>query len=128
MKLWGLLGNAGWFVWIAAWPFKWKPWAAGLTVGFLIFIHPSHGGDAGLLAHELVHRRQFLRSWSLSGWRYLLSRRARLAYEVEAYRVQLDAYPAEQRPRLIELFAGFVADRYGLQVTRERARLLLTGP
>ncbi|MEJ7929268.1 hypothetical protein WG922_04705 [Ramlibacter sp. AN1015] len=66
-------------------------WACGMTLApRLIVIHPRYRNDAGLLAHEHVHVEQMRRDGLLRfWWRYACSRRHRLAYEVEAYRVSI---------------------------------------
>ncbi|MBL0420864.1 hypothetical protein JI739_10955 [Ramlibacter sp. AW1] len=66
-------------------------WACGMTVTpRLIIIHPRFRGHPGLLAHEKVHAEQMRRDGLLRfWWRYASSRRHRLAYEVEAYRVSM---------------------------------------
>lgn len=94
---------------------------AGCTRGPVIFIRPKYSDDAGLLAHEKVHVRQFWRSLGLFGIPYLLSKSFRLRCEVEAYREQLRHYPDDRS----WAFAGFLADKYNLGVSREEAHRLL---
>jgi hypothetical protein len=67
-------------------------WACGMTLTpRLIVLHPRWRHDAGLIAHEKVHAMQMRRDGLLRfWWRYATSRRHRLAYEVEAYRVSMD--------------------------------------
>jgi len=66
-----------------------KEWAAGTAVGPFIFIRSEYRGDAGLLAHELIHVEQFWRRPFTHGWKYQNDPAYRLACEVEAYRVQI---------------------------------------
>lgn len=96
---------------------------AGYTIGPLIFIRPAYRDDAGLLAHELVHRWQWFRTLALHSVLYAASRRYRLAAEIEAYREQATHYADDRRP----LFAHFIAERYGLGISTAAAmrRLLL---
>ena len=95
---------------------------AGYTVGPLIFIRPSHRDDVGLLAHERVHVRQWLRSLGLlHSLRYLLSDSYKLACEVEAYQAQAACYPDDRLP----LFAGYIAKDYSLSITQADALKLL---
>ncbi|HSW17863.1 MAG TPA: hypothetical protein VLJ86_11590 [Ramlibacter sp.] len=70
---------------------RWLVWASGMTLTpRLIVVRPECRGDLGLIAHEQVHARQMRRDGLLRfWWRYATSRRHRLAYEVEAYRVSI---------------------------------------
>lgn len=95
---------------------------AGYTIGPLVLIRPGYKADVGLHAHEAVHVAQF---WSnpLMGLFYMFSKKARLRYEVEAFRAQLNLSPGrEQR------FAGFLATNYGLELSTDEALALLTAP
>lgn len=70
-------------------------WADGFTpFPWLILIHPrnrSHWSLDGLIAHERKHQEQMDRDgWFRFVFRYLLSKRWRLAYEVEAYKVSIE--------------------------------------
>lgn len=58
---------------------------SGFAFGPLIFIAPDARNDNSLLAHELVHVRQFWRSWGLHFIRMMLSGKYRLSCELEAY-------------------------------------------
>lgn len=99
---------------------------AGYTVGPLILIRPSHRWDRGLLEHERVHVAQFWRTLGLSGIGYWLSRRYRLACEVEAYREQLrwDSSPA----LAARLFARFLSEKYDLKISVDQALAELSRP
>lgn len=90
---------------------------AGYTVGFIILIRPAYKDDVGLLAHESTHVKQFWRSFGLFGFLYGVSKKYRLKYEAEAYRVQL-TYCSEDK---INLFAKFLVDNYNLGITIEEA-------
>ncbi len=97
---------------------------AGLAFGPLVLLRTRYRGDAsaaaaGVMAHELTHVRQFYRSCGLNGPRYLFSR-WRLAYEVEAYRAEL-----RHNPDAAGVFAGYLATRYRLDITRPEALKLL---
>jgi hypothetical protein len=94
---------------------------AGYTVGPIILIRPANRGDVGLLEHEKTHVRQFWRN-PLFGLVYLLSKRARLRYEAEAYRVQL-----KYNPDRLALYAHFLATKYKLDITEEEALAVLKG-
>jgi hypothetical protein len=94
----------------------------GFTPGPLILLRP--GASHALIEHEKVHVRQFWRSWGLMGVLYLLSRRWRLRYEVEAYREQLRHSPPGAARALARLLAG----KYRLRITEDEAYRLLTEP
>ena len=98
----------------------------GVTYGIFVFIRKKYRNDRGLLEHELVHVKQFYRTLGLHALLYSLWKRYRLRSEVSAYRVQLSYPPALEDPeRYRDLFAGFVAQKYGLSITKEQARELL---
>jgi hypothetical protein len=96
-------------------------WASGMTVTpRLIVLRPECRGDAGLLAHEQVHAAQMRRDGLLRfWWRYGSSRRHRLAYEVEAYRVSI-AHGCS-----IGRAARTLATGYWLGITEQQARQAL---
>jgi hypothetical protein len=96
----------------------------GVAFGPLILLKMKYKGDtsasaAGLIEHELTHARQFYRTCGLNGPRYLFAR-WRLAYEVEAYKVEL-----RYAPHAVGAFAGFIANRYRLDITESEALNLL---
>lgn len=92
----------------------------GWTIGPVSIIRPSKRDDRGLHAHEAVHRRQFCESFGLSGVRYLVSKKWRQHYEVEAYREQL-----KFSPHCLGLFAGYLSENYKLGLSKEVAKALL---
>ena len=88
----------------------------------LVFIRSKYRGDVALLAHEGVHEKQMQKDGVLVFWvRYLLSKKYRLAYEVEAYKksVELDA-------KNLPVYAMLLSGKYGLDVSYEEARLLIS--
>lgn len=87
------------------------------TRGFLIFVRPEHKGDKGLLEHEKVHRRQFIRTFGLHGLLYLFVEDYRLTAEVEAFREQAKHYPDDRMPR----FAQLLASNYRIDITEDEA-------
>lgn len=97
---------------------------AGRTNGFVIRIKPSYRDDAGLLAHELVHVKQWWVTLGLHSLLYLLSDRYKLWAEVQAYKEQAKHYADDRKPQ----FAGFISSNYGLDVTPEQALKLLEAP
>jgi len=94
-----------------------------ITLGPVILIRPDCKDDAGLIAHERVHVRQWKESWGMFWPRYLLSRRWRRDYEVEAYREQL-----RYSPHCLDLFAGYLSKNYRLGISIDIARSLLSKP
>jgi len=90
-----------------------QPWQGGVTQGPVIRLRQKYMDDAGILAHELVHVRQWYRTLFVHPLLYLFSKRYRLAAEAEAYREQLRHYPDDRT----QLFATFMATHYGLQIS-----------
>lgn len=106
---------------------------------------PKCQDDAGLLAHELTHVKQFWRLallalplatllwwfdlplvialWPvlLHNGLYKFNARYRLYCEVAAYRVQATLYKDDRRPQ----FAKFISTAYRLDITPEQALQLL---
>lgn len=101
-----------------------KPQHGGISLACFVFIRPKYKNDNGLLQHELTHSKQFYRN-PLHLFLYKFSDKYKLKAEVEGYKVQLDYYPNLNRNDLIDLFAGFIADRYGLKISKEEAKKLL---
>jgi len=96
----------------------------GVTFGPLILLRKKYRGETsaaatGLIEHELTHARQFYRTCGLNGPRYLFAR-WRLAYEVEAYKVEL-----RYNPEAASVFARYIANRYRLDITESDALKLL---
>jgi hypothetical protein len=96
--------------------------AAGCARGPIVFIRPQYKDDKGLLAHENNHVKQWLRTFGLHSWLYILSKSYRLASEVECYRIQASFYEDDRRP----LFARYIARSYGLDISEQEALKLLT--
>lgn len=95
---------------------------AAITLGPLIFIRSKYRDDVGLRRHEETHRAQCYRSFGLAPLLYLVSKKHRLAQEVEAYRVQLQYSPGCEA-----LFASFLATKYRLNISVSQATALLRG-
>ncbi len=94
-------------------------WRGGLTVWFIVpivLIHPRFRNDRGLLEHELVHARQAYRIYVLDSLLYRSSAWYRYRCEIEAYQAQLRYSPGNENR-----YARFIASRYGLDVSFERA-------
>lgn len=99
---------------------------SGITILWMIRIRPKYMGDIGLLHHEMVHVRQFWRTFGLFPLRYLISKTYRLKTEVAAYREQLCWPPASQDVDLYRRkYAGFIAQKYQLNISEEQAFLYL---
>ena len=94
----------------------------GRTIGPIIFIHPKYQRDAGLMAHQKVHQRQWLRTLGLHSILYLIIPPYRLSCEVEAYRAQLRYYGGDKADQ----FAEFIATKYNLKISKDEAKRLLT--
>jgi hypothetical protein len=92
---------------------------AAATYGPFIFIRPEKRDDAGLLAHEQTHVRQFWKN-PLFGIAYLLSKNSRAKYEVDAYREQLKHYPEREA-----VLAEQLATKYGLGISVDDALEML---
>ena len=92
---------------------------AAVTVWPLILIRPEYRDDEGLKAHEEVHWHQVWTSLFTQPLLYWLSKKHRLAYEVEAYREQL-TYGGDAK-----LFAEFLATKYDLDIGYDEALKLL---
>jgi hypothetical protein len=102
---------------------KWLFWADGFTWSpKLVFIRPECRDDVALLMHELKHVEQMERegTWRMRWW-YVTNRKARLEYEIEAYRESVRYDP---RP---EWYVQRLMDTYGFEITRREAMRRLTG-
>ena len=89
-----------------------------MVIAFIpfIFIRPKYRDDAGLCCHELTHVRQYFRTLGLHVFLYWLFERYRFEAELEAYKEQAKHYPDDRK----ELFAGFIAQKYKLNITKEQ--------
>lgn len=126
---------------------------AARAIGPIILVRPDKRGDAGLLAHEVEHIKQWavlsaitcaliavaglhiglingVPAWSifpiglgLHAMLYSLLPEYRLWAEVNAYRVQAGYYAEDRLP----LFARFIAKRYDIPITPDSALKLLRG-
>ena len=87
----------------------------------IILIRPKYKGDEGLLQHELQHLEDMVKDWILLYClRYTFSKKWRLHYELRGYWTQL-----EYSPQYIRLFARFIATKYRLDISEEKAYSLL---
>ena len=97
------------------------PNVGGCANGPVIRILKKYKGDEGLLRHELIHVFQWVFSLGLHSILYRVSDWYKLGAEVAAYREQLKHYPDDRT----EMFAGFIAKYYNLNITKEEAIGLL---
>lgn len=89
----------------------------GFNLGPIILIRPGFKNDRGLLEHELVHVRQFYRTFGLFGLLHLFSPKHRLEYELEAYCVSV-RYGG---PQSADFFGMMIATKYNLDITPQEA-------
>jgi len=91
----------------------------GYAKAWFVRIRPKYKDDKGIHNHELCHVAQF---WKLGIFHmviYTWNKSYRLNCEVEAYREQLKHEPASLDPeRYRDMYAGFIADDYGLDVSK----------
>lgn len=102
---------------------KWgvSPGAKATTRGPFIFVDPAFASDPGLVPHEEVHVAQFWRTFGLHVLLYRFNASYRLKAEVEAYKVQLQCYPAGERDARQVDYAAYLASHYSLNITQEQA-------
>lgn len=87
----------------------------------IIFIGKSHAGNAALIAHEQCpHDQQSRDGWLRWCWRYVTNRRARLDYEIEAYRVWLAIAPQDRYKVL-----HWLTNNYGASLPAREIETLL---
>jgi hypothetical protein len=85
----------------------------------VVLVRPGQG--EALIEHELTHARQFWRYWGTNGLRYRFSKKWRLRFELEAYRVQL----ALMGPAAAPAIAGSLSTKYNLGISIDEALQLL---
>jgi len=109
--------------WVRYSDLKPKPPMGGASKFFMVWIREPYRGDKGLLEHEKMHVRQsYLGLFIIHQLAYTFSKWYRLQCEVQAYKEQLKHYDDDRS----EMFAGFIANHYNLDVTQEEALELLT--
>lgn len=102
------------------------PNTGGDARGWFIRIRPKYKDDIGLHQHELYHVSCFWKYGIIGRLLYKFSKKWRLNEEVECYREQLKYAPATSNPAYyMDMYAGFIADDYGLDVSKGDALLLL---
>lgn len=98
---------------------------AGSTTGPIVRICKDYKDDIGLLEHEKVHIQWWWLTLMLQMFIYPLCRSYRLWSEVKAYKKQLQYPPANGADEYRHIYAGFIADKYGLDISTEDAYKLL---
>ncbi|MDO8251390.1 MAG: hypothetical protein Q7T78_16955 [Rhodoferax sp.] len=77
-----------------------------ITLWPVILVRPSQRSNMPLIEHELVHYRE--QAWITPVWvaRYLLSRKFRLAAEVQAYtrQIELGGITCEQAAQMLTFY------------------------
>ena len=91
----------------------------GYARAWLIRIRPRYKDDKGMMEHELLHVGYWWKYGIIGRLLYKFSKRWRLNEEVACYREQLKHAPASLDPeRYRDMYAGFIADDYGLDVSK----------
>jgi len=93
----------------------------GMAHGPVIRILERLRNDEGIRQHELVHVRQWFWTLGLLPILYYFIPRFKLWCEVQAYRKQLMFYADDRSWQ----FAGFIATKYGLNISQYDAHQLL---
>ncbi len=102
--------------------------SAGCANAFVIRIRPEYKDDEGILKHEAEHVRQWWCTLGVHSLLYLLVKPYRLYAEVRAYREQLKYPPATNHAEESrKLYAGFISNDYGLDISVEEAENKLRG-
>jgi len=98
--------------------------SAGCANAMIVRIRPEYEGDEGLLQHELTHVKQAYRLLILfHSLLYLFDDSYRLHAEVESYRKQLEY--SQDKVTDTARFAGFISEKYDLDIPREAVAVLL---
>lgn len=98
-------------------------WQGGVSNGPVIRLRQKYFNDDGILAYELTHVRQWYRTIFIHPILYKISAHYRLSSEVEAYKEQLKQYGDDRS----EQFSQFIADMYGIKISKADALQLLIG-
>ena len=96
-----------------------KEWDA-MNIFIVTLIRPKFRGVKFIVEHEKVHTRQILKWWILQPILYQFSKKWRLKFELEAYKVSVE------HGQSIDSAAWAIANAYGLDVTTEEVRELLS--
>lgn len=98
----------------------------GYAKAWLIRIRPRYKDDKGIHNHELCHVAYWWKYGIIGRMLYLFSKKWRLNEEVACYREQLKHAPAiNDLERYRDMYAGFIADDYGLDVSKGKVLEML---
>lgn len=98
----------------------------GYAKAWFIRIRPRYKDDKGMMEHELLHVGYWWKYGIIGRLLYKFSKRWRLNEEVACYREQLKHAPASLDPeRYRDMYAGFIADNYGLDVSKGKVLEML---
>ena len=81
----------------------------------VILVKPKYKNDKGLHNHEMVHVKQYWKSFWMHTFKYNNSEKYRLESEVEAYAIQYKTYPDEKH---FNLFVEYMLEKYSLGFDR----------
>lgn len=95
---------------------------AGISYGPFIFIKKQFKTDVALLEHEITHAKQFYRYPIVAPFLYKFWAKWRYKMELEAYKKQLEYTPNNMKVRALNIFANFLATRYGLKIEVEQVK------
>jgi len=112
---------------------------AGYSNGVYIKIRPEYKEDEGLHLHELEHCKQWYKTLGFSGmmsiyargtifkvklpeWLVTYAKSWKYKYELKAYAVQaLHEHSVVAQKYAAKVFAGYIANKYGLDVSEDVA-------
>jgi len=98
----------------------------GCANGPVVRIRKKYINDVGLEFHEAHHVFYFWKFGVIGRLLYLFSKKWKLNEEVACYREQLKHAPASRDPeRYRDMYAGFIANDYGLKISKEEVLRLL---
>lgn len=97
-----------------------KEWDA-MNLFFVTLIRPQFKGVKFIVEHEKVHTRQVFRWLIFQPIFYQLSKKWRLKFELEAYKVSVE------HGQSVNSAAWAIANLYGLDITKDEAKELLVG-
>jgi len=101
--------------------------AGGYAKAWFVRVRPKYKDDKGILFHELYHVGRWWKYGLIGLLLYKFTQKWRLNEEVGAYREQLKYAPATSNPGYYrDMYAGFIADNYGLDVSKGEVLKLLT--
>jgi hypothetical protein len=94
----------------------------GYTVGPFILIRPEYKNDEGLIQHELVHVKQFIRSFGIVPLLSTFNKQRRLNSECECYAKQLQYVDKKNYSVVRARFVNFMYTKYQLGMSKNYIR------